>query len=416
MVEQGLYGVDAAVIKHRQLYVCFAADAGLADAKRRRVDMTLTSTANAQRSTSVTAGNDSSSSDNDDERSSPASSTYFVTSGAEEDLTTLSGTRRQRQKHVCEDEGRRDAALHVERQDVDVVIVASHQDESSERHHRATSILAPAASCTGSGSRTIMAGKSGGGAEKSCRPGTTTSKVGAAAAGHSRTDVELLYRLFPHVPPVTLDCVLLSCAGNVVQCIDQLLKFHQLKPGTGVDMPPSLPVGGANLATAAAAAVAAAAYAGLPPHAAVPMYHQHHHQHQQQQRFVPSSSIEPLVFPLPPAAGGKPATALPLMSAYNGPAAADTQINTAPPPRALPPFSFTCPPAAALLPTIAGLRYNYSAMMAAAAMAHASSTTPGASAAAVPKTTLSGLTSLSYGLFTGGAYKCTGSSSAESDK
>jgi len=380
----------------------------------------------APRSSSVTADNQSSSSDNDndDERSSPASSTYL-----EEDLTVMSGARRQRhQKLDCEEKGRpRDTSLHVERHDVDVVRASSHQDDddNSERHHPAAiSLLAatPAPPCTGSTGKTVVAGKStAASAEKSCRSGATTSKVGPAAAGiagSSRTDVELLYRLFPHVPSVTLDCMLLSCAGNVVQCIEQLLKFHQLKPGgSGVDLP-TLPVGeGANLATAAAAAVAAAAYAGLPHHpGAVPMYHHQHHQ----QRFEPQ-----LAFPLSYAAGGKTSTAaLPLMTAYNGPAAVNTaavpQINAVPPPPRALPFGFPYPPAA-LLPTIAGLRYNYSAMMAAAAMAHASSTSTGAGAAGgLPKTTLSGVatgtTPLTYGLFTGGAYKCTGSSSADSDK
>jgi len=357
------------------------------------------------RSSSIT-GNDSSSSDNDDdERSSPASSAYFVASGAEDDLLAP-GTRCLQQSQLrSRDEGPRET-LQVERQNVDIS-VANHQDDNSDRQ-RSNSLLgaAPVASCTGSGIKTNMAGKlmSGAAEEKSCRPTTTLTTPKVGGAGNSgRTDLELLCRLFPHVPPVTIDCVLLSCAGNVVECIEQLLKFHQLKPS--VDMPP-IPVG-ANLAAAAAAA---AAYASLPH--AVPMYHH--------QRFVaPSSSVEPPAFPVPAGGagslnvvGGKPplAPTLPLMPAtlFNGAEICGSGSNNAGP-RALQ-FGFPYPPAA-LLPTIAGLRYNYSAMMAAAAMA-----TTGASGAAVPKTTMSGAVGppLPYGLFAGG-YKCTGSS-AESDK
>jgi len=364
------------------------------------------------RSTSV-AGNDSSSSDNEDVCSSPASSSYFIASGAEEDLST-SGTGCQQTQLCDSDEGRREERQNVE------VRVANHQDDDS-KSHRSSSLLGPTPvlSCAGGGNRTSMAGKSVSGRveEKSCRTMTmlTTPKIGDVG-NSSRSNLELLCRLFPHVPPVTLDCVLLSCAGNVVQCIDQLLRFHQLKPS--VDLPP-LPVG-ANFAAAAAAA-AAAAYAGLPH--VVPTYHHH-------QRFAASSTVEPLAFPVPVSGGGggglnvacgKPPTpaALSLMPAtpFNG-ADAMHQIcgpggNTAAS-RALS-LGFPYPPTA-LLPTIAGLRYNYSAMMAAAAMAHASSTTTGSSGAAIPKATLSGAggVPLPYGLFDGG-YKCTGSST-ESEK
>jgi len=391
---------------------CLAADADVSDAKRRRLDVSTI----PMRSSSV-ADNDSSSSDNDDDRSSPASSSYFVASGAEEDFST-SGIGCQQMPLRDADEGRREEP-QADRPNVDVM-VANHQDNDAD-HHRSSSLLAvaPVSSCAGSGSRTSMAGKSvsGGAEEKSCRTSTTltTPKVGEAGNSSSRSDLELLCRLFPHVAPVTLDCVLLSCAGNVVQCIEQLLKFHHLKPSVDT---PLLPVG-ANFAAAAAAA-AAAAYAGLPH--VVPTYHHH-------QRFVASSSFEPLAFPVPPGggggglstAGGKPPTAagLSLMPAtpFNG---TDAMQQICGPgsnnagPRGLP-LGFPYPPAA-LLPTIAGLRYNYSAMMAAAAMAHGSSSTTGASGATIPKATLPGAagTPLPYGLLAG-SYKCTRPSN-ESEK
>jgi len=381
--------------------LCLDAATGESDAKRRRVEVVLTSSA-PMRSSSV-AGNDSSSSDkDDDERSSPASSAYLVASGPEEDLCTP-GTRCLQPQLRVGDEGRREL-MHVELQNVDIR-VANHQDDHCDRNRPSSLLAAPPSASI---SRTSIAGKSssGGPDEKSCRSTTmlTTAKMAGGAGASSRADLELLYRLFPHVPPVTLDCVLLSCAGNVVQCIEQLLKFHQLKPS--VDIPP-LPVG----ANFAAAAAAAAAYVGLPH--AVPTYHHH------QQRFVSSPSVEPLAFPVPGVAhsGKSPAAAgslslMPAATPFNG---TDAMQQVCAGPRALP-FGFPYPPAA-LLPTIAGLRYNYSAMMAAAAMAHASSTTTVATGSApVPKTTLSsaGATSLPYGLFAG-SYKYTGSSS-ESDK
>jgi len=366
-------------------------------------------TSSATMRPSSVAGNDSSSSDNDDERSSPTSSSYFVVSGAEEDVST-SGTGCQRQQLRDSDEGRREEP-RVEQQSVDIS-VANHQDDDDSHRHRPGSLLAvaPVSSYARNGSRTSIATKSvsGGAEEKSCRSAAmlTLPKVGEGGHG-SRSDMELLCRLFPHVPPVTLDCVLLSCAGNVVQCIEQLLRFHQLKPSQ-VDAPP-LPVG-ANLAAAAAAA---AAYAGLPH--VLPTYHHH-------QRYVASSNVEPLAFPVPTGGGlnvtgGKPPTAgaMSLMPAtpFNGTDAMQ-QIcgaggNNAGP-RGLP-LGFPYPPAA-LLPTIAGLRYNYSAMMAAAAMAHATSSATVAGSSAVSKATLSGAggTPLPYGLFAADGYKCTASS------
>jgi len=377
-------------------------DTGVSDVKRRCLEVAMTSSA-PMRPSSV-ADNDSSSSDNDDERSSPTSSSYFVASGAEEDVST-SGTGCQRQQLRDSDEGRREE-LRMEQQSVDVS-VANHQDDDDSDRRRPCSLLAvaPVSSCAGNGSRTSITGKmaSGGAEEKSCRSTAmlTLPKIGEGGHG-SRSDIELLCRLFPHVPPVTLDCVLLSCAGNVVQCIEQLLRFHHLKPS--VDAPP-LPVG----ANFAAAAAAAAAYAGLPH--VLPTYHHH-------QRYVASSNVEPLAFPVPAggglnATGGKPPTAgsMSLMPAtpFNGTEAMQQICGNNAGPRGLP-LGFPYPPAA-LLPTIAGLRYNYSAMMAAAAMAHATSTTA-AGSSAVPKATLSGAggTPLPYGLFAASGYKCTGSS------
>lgn len=346
---------------------------------------------------SSVAGNDSSCSDNEDDRSSPASSSYFVASGAEEDTST-SATGCHLPQLVSSDERRQ-----KEQQIVDVR--PTHHQEDDSVAVRTSSLLGmpPASSCIGSGNRTSTTRKSvsAGAEDKLCRPMMSmlmSSKIGET--GHSsRSDVELLCRLFPHVPPVTLECVLLSYAGNVVQCIEQLLKFHQLKPS--VDAPP-LPVG-ANFAAAAAA------YAGLPP-VQLPTYNHHH------QRYVASSNVEtPLTFP--GGGGGKLPTAgaLSLLPAtpFNG---SDTLQQICGPGGSNPaqrnlPLGFPYPPAA-LLPTIAGLRYNYSAMMAAAAMAHASSSTTATGNSALTKSA-TGTTSLPYGLFAAGIYKGT---STDSDK
>ena len=381
---------------------CVAAHAGAPDAKRRHHE----ASAMPMIRSDVVAGNDLTSSDEDDDRLSPASSPYFVTSGAEEEP----GTGFQQTQLIDSDR-----QLQVERQSTQDT---SHQHDDDQTD-RSSSLLAAeplTPSSTGSGNRPNMTGKSVsvGSEEKSFKASTmmATSKIGEAMAS-SRSDLELLCRLFPQVQPVTLDCMLLSCAGNVVQCIEQLLKFYQLKPSVDI---PTLPVG-ANFGAAAAAA-----YGGLPPHA-LPTYHHHH-------RFVSSSSLDPLAFAMPVGAGGsanaggltKPASAaaLSLMPStqFNN-ADAMRQLcspagNNVGGPRVLP-FGFPYPPAAAaaaaaLLPTIAGLRYNYSAMMAAAAMAHASSASTCSSAGPLPKATLSGgagATPLPL-LFASGGYKCPG--------
>lgn len=388
------------IIYNRYFSVHRVAD--VSNAKCRRHEEEMTSSASLL--SSGVPGNESSSSDDDDaERLSLASSTYLVTSGPEEDPTSTGTGCQQAQ---LRDGGR-----------VEDAAVANHRHDNDGADRRQSGSLmgvASVTSCTGSGSRTGLVGSSvSGGAELSlCRATTlsTTSEVGEAGVGGG-SDLELLCRLFPHVPPISLDCVLLSCAGNVVQCIEQLLRCYQLKPN--VDTLASLPVG-ANFAAAAAAA--AAAYAGLP-HLTSP-YQPHH-------RFVASSAVEPpLAFPVPAvgsgagsnSTGGKPSLSLMPVAPFNG-ADAMRQLYVPGGPRALP-YGFQYPPGA-LLPTIAGLRYNYSAMMAAAAMAHASTTSTAASGTAVAKATPSGtggVAPLPYGLgLFAGAYKYTGPSS-DSDK